>query len=84
MKLIYTGDFERLKDFGFKGINYVNGNVYKYSEVTGKIELYNIIIGQDKVIHYNQTSVYNCLPSIIYDLIQAGFVKRWKNERNKI
>lgn len=45
MKLIYTGYFERLKDFGFKKINYVNGNVYKYSEVTGRIELYNIIIG---------------------------------------
>ena len=76
MKLIYTGDFERLKDFGFKKINYVNGNVYKYSEVTGRIELYNIIIGQDKIIHYNQTSVYNYLSSVIYDLIQAGLVKK--------
>ena len=76
MKLIYTGYFERLKDFGFKKINYVNGNVYKYSEVTGRIELYNIIIGQDKIIHYNQTSVYNYLPSVIYDLIQAGLVKK--------
>ena len=81
MKLIYTGDFERLKDFGFKKINYVNGNVYKYSEVTGRIELYNIIIGQDKIIHYNQTSVYNYLPSVIYDLviydlIQAELVKK--------
>ena len=76
MKLIYTGYFERLKDFGFKKINYVNGNVYKYSEVTGRIELYNIIIGQDKIIHYNQTSVYNYLPSVIYDLIQAELVKK--------
>lgn len=72
MKLIYTGDFERLKKLGFKlGVNY-----YFYKE--NSIE---IIIHYDSkninIIHRDCINDYEMeIPTIIYDLIQAGLVKK--------
>ncbi len=86
MKLIYTGDFERLKDFDFKKeaekcyyylkrkdfeifIWVVKGYDYKPRHIYIEVEDYSMILSDF---------------GILYDLIQAGLVKKEeKNENNK-
>lgn len=77
MKLIYTGDFERLKEFGFEqrmtyyclNINkehyFIEINVYYDKSIT-------IIIGNEYYDNYFEYEI----PSVIYDLIKAGLVKK--------
>lgn len=77
MKLIYTGDFERLKDFGFK---YDEFNLamcdYKYWQY---IPVNSIGVVQidttSRIIYLNDNSRQDGLIKI-YDLIQAGLVKK--------
>ena len=71
MKPIYTGDFERLKDFGFKKDKFL-----------GYLLLENKNDNWDKVIVAinEKTRVINIYvnntPDEINDLIQAGLVKK--------
>jgi hypothetical protein len=69
-------DLKELEKFGFKEQNYINGITYKYEKINGNYETMNIIIGRDRIIHYNQESVFNEIDSVIYDLIQANLVEK--------
>ena len=75
MKLIYTGDFERLKDFGFESRTtyyylYLD-NGYSILEIDVYCDDNRITIRND----YNEGDEIE-IPSVIYDLIQAGIVKK--------
>lgn len=82
MKLIYTGDFEKLKDFGFeKKLTHYGLHIDKnYYTIYVNVHL------DDKTItirndYYDND--FECeLPSVIYDLIQAGLVKKEEEYEN--
>ena len=40
------------------------------------IDYENIIIGADRIIHYNQFTTHNELNDVIYDLIKANLVEK--------
>lgn len=61
-------DLKELEKFGFE---YNNFCCYKYED-----EHHNVIIGQDRIIHYNHFLYHNDLSNIIYDLIKAGLVEK--------
>lgn len=71
MKLIYTGDFERLKDFGFEPtmknqqLIYVLKNKYFIDVVEINVKTREIVNLGDR---YGNV--------VLYDLIQAGLVKK--------
>lgn len=75
MKLIYTGDFERLKEFGF----IYNDNVgqYKYCErnIDGATYIY-INVWNRKILYRQDKSNDTYCLSVLYDLIQAELVKK--------
>ena len=77
MKLIYTGDFERLKDFGFEydEFNLATCN-YKYWQYVpvNSIGVVQIDI-KSRIIFMNDNIKQDGLIKI-YDLIQAGLVKK--------
>ena len=64
-------DLKELEKFGFRKIKYGNFYCYQYED-----EYQNIIIGQDRIIHYNQFTYHNELSSVIYDLIKADLVEK--------
>lgn len=67
-------DLKELEKFGFEYMIYINQKVYK--KIVG-METSNFIIGEDRIIHYNQCSIYyNTLDNTLYDLIQAGLVEK--------
>ena len=74
MKLIYTGDFERLKDFGFVNEKELcNMNFYYSYKGPGR----KICIGiSTRKIWVEGTLAEELI--VIYDLIQAGLVKKEK------
>ena len=65
---------EELEKYGFEKYLLVGKVKYELKKKLGNNDIYNIKIDDDRVIHYNQMSVYNELPNVIYDLIQAGIV----------
>lgn len=65
---------EELEKYGFEKYLLVGKVKYEFKKKLGNNDIYNIKIDDDRVIHYNQMSVYNELPNVIYDLIQAGIV----------
>ena len=79
MELIYTGDFERLKDFGFEVDEYNNKicnfkyNYYKYKPINS-IDVIQIDT-RTRIIYMCDNSRQDGLIKI-YDLIQAGLVKK--------
>lgn len=79
MKLIYTGDFERLKDFGFELDGYNNRiynytyNYYKYKPINS-IDVIQIDT-RTRIIYMCDNSKQDGLIKI-YDLIQAGLVRK--------
>lgn len=76
MKLIYTGDFERLKEFGFAKDKYNVIYTYNQNRFTGlRIEVENRRIGL-----YNSADIIVEKETlcVLYDLIQAGLVKKEK------
>ena len=78
MKLIYTGDFERLKDFGFK--KEPEKSYYYLSQEDFEIFIW-ITKGYDYkprgiYIEVNNYSMILSEFGILYDLIQAGLVKK--------
>lgn len=79
MKLIYTGDFERLKDFGFVKDKYNVIYTYNQNRFTGvRIEIETKRIGL-----YNSADIIVEKETlcVLYDLIQAGLVR--KEEENE-
>lgn len=77
MKLIYIGDFERLKEFGFVKDKYNVIYTYNQNRFTGlRIEVENRRIGL-----YNSADIIVEKETlcVLYDLIQAGLV----NKENK-
>lgn len=81
MKLIYTGDFERLKDFGMfhnpSSKVWLDDKDYqslRIDENDREIELETVEIGFG---NYKLAKAINDKSlSILYDLIQAGFVRK--------
>lgn len=72
MKLIYTGDFERLKEFGFE-IDFREWFQFRDKE-TG-IYVYVMPVSKELRWSVSVTGI-NGIPTIFYDLIQAGLVKK--------
>ena len=69
-------DLKELEKFGFKEHSIVGKIKYEYIEKIGNHEIFNIKIDNKRVIRFNQFSVNNELPSIIYDLIIANLVEK--------
>ena len=85
MKLIYTGDFERLKEFGFIINYYGDGTVCSYTKQINWNEeyIYQYYICTDErwseyreLMIETNTQFCGSLDETIYDLIQAGLVKK--------
>ena len=80
MKLIYTGDFERLKEFGFEFFE--NGCGTTGYSLFDKNKGFVNIIEKDKEF-YNKYDDEKTIPKnipleLLYDLIQAGLVRKEK------
>ena len=72
MKLIYTGDFERLKDFGFE-IDFREWFRFR-DEETG---VYVYVMPVSKELKWSVSVTERTgIPTIVFDLIQAGLVKK--------
>ncbi len=88
MKLIYTGDFERLKEFGMfhnpsseVWLDDKDYQLLRIYEDDGTIELETT---QTSFGNYKLSEKLNSKAlSIFYDLIQAGLVRKEENENNK-
>ena len=74
LKIAEGIDLKELEKYGFEQYLLVGKVKYELKKKIGNNDIYNIKIGDNRVIHYNQMSVFNELPNIIYDLIQAGIV----------
>lgn len=72
MKLIYTGDFERLKEFGFE-IDFREWFQFRDKE-TG---VYVYVMPVSKELKWGVSVTGNTgIPTIVFDLIQAELVKK--------
>lgn len=78
LKIKDSVDLKELEKFGFKKYNIGKQVKYEFVKRIGKHEIYNIKIDANKIIHFNQLSVYNELPNIINDLIKADLVEKVK------
>lgn len=73
-------NLKELENFGFKAITMINGFKYQYIEMIGNYEVFNIKIDEKSILHLNQLSKYNRIPSIIYDLIKADMTEVVEDE----
>ena len=71
MKLIYTGDFERLKDFGFEQI-FKNKNFLYVWQNKHFIDVIEINVKTRDLINLGDKNGN----VVLYDLIRAGLVKK--------
>lgn len=69
-------DLKELEKFGFRIVFVGKRSKYQFCKDIGNTQIYNIKIDENRVIHFNQLSVHNEMPDIIYDLIQAGLVEK--------
>lgn len=69
-------ELKQLEKYGFKSVNYINQRTHKFVTIMADKEINAITIGEDRVLHYNQMSVHNELPDVIYDLIKDGLVEK--------
>ena len=76
LKIKNEVDLKELEKFGFKKYIIGHQTKYEYRKKIGNQEIYNIKIDEKRIIHFNQLSVNNELPNIIYDLIQANLVEK--------
>ena len=96
MKLIYTGDFERLKDFGYDYESVLEVYYKMIIPQKWKIPLFNemskarvINIAKDKKIitkkmdNWLDWNERETLKKDVKDLIQAGLVRKEENENSK-
>lgn len=73
LKIKDNVDLKELEKFGFKKNNLIDKGHYEINYRN----MNNIKINSDtKLIHYNQMSVDNFIPNIIYDLIKADLVEK--------
>ena len=83
MKMIYTGDFERLKELKF------NINLYDWYVYYDKSTRFTVIIKpitKELLLKYLEPDIistservsinYQHIPEVVYDLIQSGLVKK--------
>lgn len=78
MKLIYTGDFERLKDFGFEYDSNLSDNLEEVYSVQEKYQKLCILKNDSTMFLYEpyNSNAFILKNTILYDLIQAGLVKK--------
>lgn len=76
LKIKDSVDLKELEKFGFEQYSIGHKIKYEYKKEIGNHEIYNIKIDENKIIYFNQLSVNNELPSIIYDLIKADLVEK--------
>ena len=78
MKLIYTGDFERLKEFGFEYDSNLSDNLEEVYSVKEKYQKLCILKNDGTMFLYEpyNSNVFILKNTILYDLIQAGLVKK--------
>ena len=74
MKLIYTGDFERLKEFGFEEEKTYYSYGYENRELWVSIDKTTKQIEMNEPFRDVDGEENNIV--ILYDLIQAGLVKK--------
>lgn len=74
MKLIYTGDFERLKEFGFEEYEYYYSYGYENRELWISIDKKTKEIEINEPFRDVDGEENNIV--ILYDLIKAGLVKK--------
>ena len=80
LKIKNNVDLKELEKYGFKPVNYINQRTHQFVTTMADKEINNLIIGEDRVLHYNQMSVHNELPDVIYDLIKDGLVENMQKE----
>ena len=73
LKIKDNVDLKELENYGFRLVHYVNQDIYALDE---KHENWNFRICEDRIIIFNQLSVDNKLPVVIYDLIKADLVEK--------
>lgn len=72
MKLRYTGDFEKLKELGFK-IN--SKEWFEFNDKDSDVYVY--VLPVSKELKWGVCAVgINNFPTIVYDLINAGLVRK--------
>lgn len=76
LKIKDNVDLKELEKYGFKPINYINQRTHKYAAIMADKEINVITIGEDRVIHYNQMSVYSELDDIMFDLIKDDLIEK--------
>ena len=76
LKIKDNVDLKELEKFKFKQYSIGHQIKYEYKKEIGNCEIYNIKIDENRILHFNQLSVHNELPSVLYDLIQAGLVEK--------
>lgn len=76
LKIKDNVDLKELEKFGFNPHVIVGKVLYKFEEIIGFQVVWNIKIDEDRILHFNQLSVYSEIPSVIYDLIKADLVEK--------
>lgn len=78
MKLIYTGDFERLKEFGFEYDSNLSDNFEEVYSVKKEYQKLCILKNDGTIFLYEpfNSNTFILKNTILYDLIQAGLVKK--------
>lgn len=69
-------NLKELEKFGFEQHSIAGKIKYAFKKEIGNHEIYNIKIDNKRIIRFNQFSVNNELPSILYDLIKADLVEK--------
>lgn len=73
LKIIDNADLKELEKYGFKEYILVDKNYYALTYRN----MNNIKVNTDtRIMHYNQMSVDNFIPNVIYDLIKDGLVEK--------
>lgn len=80
LKIKDSVDLKELEKFGFKEYNYINHTNYKLKLEPNTDS--SVVIGKDRKLKYNQNSVNNNVPTIIYDLIDDGLVEKVSDEND--
>ena len=78
MKLIYTGDFERLKEFGFEYDNDLSDNFEEVYSVKVEYQKLCVMKSDGTIFLYEpfNSNAFILKNIILYDLIQAGLVRK--------
>ena len=78
MKLIYTGDFGRLKEFGFKYDSNLSNNFEEVYSVKKEYQKLCILKNDGTIFLYEpfNSNAFILKNTILYDLIQKGLVKK--------